>query len=106
MLDLSGLAPVLVALFGIAVGAALTAQVKGLPHIALTLFGEGATNIGAFHEALNARHNVPSMSAIKAKDNFIFLHTAVRYASVDSEILKRIGIVIPSPRFWYFINWQ
>lgn len=37
----------------IAVGAALTAQVKGLPHIAVTLFGEGATNIGAFHEALN-----------------------------------------------------
>ncbi|MCX6019347.1 MAG: thiamine pyrophosphate-dependent enzyme [Chloroflexi bacterium] len=37
----------------IAVGAALTAQVKGLPYIALTLFGEGATNIGAFHESLN-----------------------------------------------------
>jgi pyruvate dehydrogenase E1 component alpha subunit len=37
----------------IAVGAALTAQVKGLPHIAVTFFGEGATNIGAFHEALN-----------------------------------------------------
>jgi len=37
----------------IAVGAALTAQVKGLPHIAVTFFGEGATNIGTFHEALN-----------------------------------------------------
>jgi acetoin:2,6-dichlorophenolindophenol oxidoreductase subunit alpha len=37
----------------IAVGAALTAQVKGTGAIALTFFGEGATNIGAFHEALN-----------------------------------------------------
>lgn len=37
----------------IAVGAALTYQVKGLPHVAVTFFGEGATNIGAFHEALN-----------------------------------------------------
>ena len=37
----------------IAVGAALTYQVKGLPHVAVTFFGEGATNIGTFHEALN-----------------------------------------------------
>lgn len=37
----------------IAVGAALTYQVKGLPHVAVSFFGEGATNIGAFHEALN-----------------------------------------------------
>lgn len=37
----------------IAVGAALTYQVKGLPHVAITFFGEGASNIGAFHEALN-----------------------------------------------------
>jgi pyruvate dehydrogenase E1 component alpha subunit len=37
----------------IAVGAALTYQVKGQPHVAVTFFGDGATNIGAFHEALN-----------------------------------------------------
>jgi pyruvate dehydrogenase E1 component alpha subunit len=37
----------------IAVGAALTYQVKGLPHVAVSFFGDGATNIGAFHEALN-----------------------------------------------------
>lgn len=37
----------------IAVGAALTYQVKGLPHVAVTFFGDGAANIGAFHEALN-----------------------------------------------------
>ncbi len=37
----------------IAVGAALTSQVKGEGKVAVTFFGDGATNIGAFHEALN-----------------------------------------------------
>ena len=37
----------------IALGAALTAQVKETGGIAVTFFGEGASNIGAFHEALN-----------------------------------------------------
>jgi pyruvate dehydrogenase E1 component alpha subunit len=37
----------------IAVGAALTAQVKQTGAVAATFFGEGATNIGAFHESLN-----------------------------------------------------
>ena len=37
----------------IAAGAALTAQVLGLDHCAIALFGDGATNIGAFHEGLN-----------------------------------------------------
>ncbi|MBL8130426.1 MAG: thiamine pyrophosphate-dependent dehydrogenase E1 component subunit alpha [Anaerolineae bacterium] len=37
----------------IAMGAALTAQVKKTGNIAVTFFGEGASNIGAFHEALN-----------------------------------------------------
>jgi TPP-dependent pyruvate/acetoin dehydrogenase alpha subunit len=37
----------------IAIGAALTAQVKQTGAIAVAFFGEGASNIGAFHEALN-----------------------------------------------------
>jgi TPP-dependent pyruvate/acetoin dehydrogenase alpha subunit len=37
----------------IALGAALTAQVKKTGGIAVTFFGEGASNIGAFHESLN-----------------------------------------------------
>lgn len=37
----------------IAVGAALTAQVLGNDTIAVSVFGDGATNIGAFHEGLN-----------------------------------------------------
>lgn len=37
----------------IAVGAALTSQVKDQGHVAVSFFGDGATNIGAFHESLN-----------------------------------------------------
>ena len=37
----------------IGVGAALTAQVNGTDDVAVSLFGDGATNIGAFHEGLN-----------------------------------------------------
>ncbi|HSO28590.1 MAG TPA: thiamine pyrophosphate-dependent dehydrogenase E1 component subunit alpha [Candidatus Sulfomarinibacteraceae bacterium] len=37
----------------IAVGAAVSFQVQGKPNVALTFFGDGATNIGTFHESLN-----------------------------------------------------
>jgi pyruvate dehydrogenase E1 component alpha subunit len=34
-------------------GAALSFQLRGEPRVALAFFGDGATNIGTFHEALN-----------------------------------------------------
>lgn len=37
----------------VACGAALAFQVRGEPHVATAVFGDGATNIGAFHESLN-----------------------------------------------------
>ncbi len=37
----------------IAVGAAVGFQMQGRPNIALTFCGDGATNIGTFHEAMN-----------------------------------------------------
>jgi pyruvate dehydrogenase E1 component alpha subunit len=37
----------------IAVGAAMSFKLRRQPHVALTFFGDGATNIGTFHEALN-----------------------------------------------------
>lgn len=37
----------------IACGAALTAQYKGTSEVSVCFFGDGTTNIGAFHEALN-----------------------------------------------------
>jgi pyruvate dehydrogenase E1 component alpha subunit len=37
----------------IAVGAAVAFQMQEKPNVALSFFGDGATNIGTFHEALN-----------------------------------------------------
>jgi TPP-dependent pyruvate/acetoin dehydrogenase alpha subunit len=37
----------------VAVGAAWSAQYRGTRQVAVAFFGDGATNIGAFHEALN-----------------------------------------------------
>ena len=37
----------------IAAGAARSARLRGTDQVAVTFFGDGATNIGAFHEALN-----------------------------------------------------
>lgn len=37
----------------VAAGAALAAQVQGTDDVAVAVFGDGATNIGAFHEGLN-----------------------------------------------------
>src|SRR3989449_5936457 len=37
----------------VAAGAAWSAQVRGSGQVAVCFFGDGATNIGAFHEALN-----------------------------------------------------
>lgn len=37
----------------VAAGAALAAQLRGTDAVAVSVFGDGATNIGAFHEALN-----------------------------------------------------
>ena len=37
----------------IAVGAALAFKLRGQPNVALTFMGDGATNIGTFHESMN-----------------------------------------------------
>jgi pyruvate dehydrogenase E1 component alpha subunit len=37
----------------VAVGAAMSAKLRGESRVSVTFFGDGATNIGTFHEALN-----------------------------------------------------
>lgn len=47
----------------VAIGAAYSAQVRGTDGIGVAVFGDGSTNIGAFHEALNlaAIWNLPAV---------------------------------------------
>ncbi|MDJ0847918.1 MAG: thiamine pyrophosphate-dependent dehydrogenase E1 component subunit alpha [Myxococcota bacterium] len=50
-------------------GAALTAQVKGTGNVAVAFFGDGATNQGQFHEALNMAANWKLPAVFVAENN-------------------------------------
>ena len=54
----------------VAAGAAWSAQYRGTKQVATAFFGDGATNIGAFHEALNlaALWKVPTGQAVHTSD--------------------------------------
>jgi len=52
-LNLIGAAGIVGAVLPLAVGAALSARLAGRGQVSVTFFGDGATNIGAFHECLN-----------------------------------------------------
>ena len=45
--------PIIGAHIPLAAGAALSAQIRGTDQVSVCFFGDGTTNIGAFHEALN-----------------------------------------------------
>src|SRR5207237_403093 len=48
-------------------GAALAFQMRGEPRVAVAFFGDGATNIGTFHESLNLAQlwNVPAVFVLE-----------------------------------------
>jgi pyruvate dehydrogenase E1 component alpha subunit len=52
-LGLIGSFAIIGASYSVAVGAAMTAKLQGRPQVAMGFCGDGATNIGTFHEALN-----------------------------------------------------
>jgi pyruvate dehydrogenase E1 component alpha subunit len=60
-----------------AVGAGWSAQLRGSSQVAVAFFGDGATNIGAFHEALNlaAVWKVPVIFV--CENNFYMEYTAI-----------------------------
>lgn len=60
-----------------AVGAAWSARLRGTEQVAVAFFGDGATNIGAFHEALNlaAVWNLPVLFV--CENNFYMEYTPI-----------------------------
>ncbi len=59
-----------------AVGAAYAFQVQGQDHVAIAQFGDGAVNIGVFHEALNLAKiwNVPAVFVLENNQYAEFTH--------------------------------
>ncbi|MCZ7563269.1 MAG: thiamine pyrophosphate-dependent dehydrogenase E1 component subunit alpha [Burkholderiales bacterium] len=73
----------------IAVGAAWSAQYRGTAQVAVCFFGDGTTNIGAFHEALNMA-KVWSLPAVFVCENNLYMEytpigavTAVEHPAAD-----------------------
>ncbi|MCC6610142.1 MAG: thiamine pyrophosphate-dependent dehydrogenase E1 component subunit alpha [Burkholderiales bacterium] len=73
----------------IAVGAALSAQYRGTQQVAVCFFGDGTTNIGAFHEALNMA-KIWSLPVVFVCENNLYMEytpiaavTAVEHPAAD-----------------------
>ena len=81
----------------IANGAAWSARLRGTDQVAVAFFGDGATNIGAFHEALNFAA-VYQLPAIFVCENNLYMEytaigevTAVRHPAADRARGLRAG---------------
>lgn len=83
----------------IAAGLALGDQYQGNDGVTICMFGDGATNIGWFHEALNLSKvwNLPVLWV--CENNQYGMGTAVERASAVSEIRQKAdGYAIPNER--------
>jgi pyruvate dehydrogenase E1 component alpha subunit len=73
----------------IAVGAALALDYRDAPGAVLCQFGDGATNTGAFHEALNLAAIWDLPVVFQAINNLYGMGTSVEQASAEPELYKR-----------------
>lgn len=73
----------------IAVGAAMSAKIRRSNQVALTFFGDGATNQGAFHEGLNYAASQKLPIIFLCENNQYAVSTAAASACAGSNISKR-----------------
>jgi pyruvate dehydrogenase E1 component alpha subunit len=73
----------------IAVGAAMSFKLRGEPRVALTFFGDGATNIGTFHEALNMAALWKSPVVFIIENNLYGEFSAVRETTPVDDLARR-----------------
>jgi pyruvate dehydrogenase E1 component alpha subunit len=83
----------------IAAGLALGDRYQGKDSVTICMFGDGATNIGYFHEALNLS-KVWNLSVLWVCENNLYgMGTSVERASAVSEIRQKAeGYMIPNNR--------
>jgi acetoin:2,6-dichlorophenolindophenol oxidoreductase subunit alpha len=76
----------------IAAGAAWSAKLRGTDQVAVAFFGDGATNIGAFHEALNLAAVWKLPVLFVCENNFYMEYTPIRsVTSVANPAADRAG---------------
>ena len=83
----------------LAAGMALADQMQGNPAVTICMFGDGATNIGYFHESLNLSMVWKLPVLWVCENNMYGMGTAVERASAVSEIRQKAnGYGMPNAR--------
>jgi pyruvate dehydrogenase E1 component alpha subunit len=73
----------------IAVGAAMAFKIQKEPHVALTFFGDGAANIGTFHEALNMASVWKAPVVFIIENNLYGEYTPLRETTPMDDLARR-----------------
>jgi len=94
-----GTAGILGASIAIATGAAMSAKIRDSGQVALTFFGDGTSNQGAFHESLNyaSLHKLPVI--FLCENNLYALSTGLDVSIATGSIAKR-GMAYDIPSFY------
>lgn len=80
----------------IAVGAAMSFKLRGQPRVALTFFGDAATNIGTFHEAMNMAAVWQAPVVFIVENNLYGEYSAVRETTpIDDLALRAEAYAMP-----------
>ena len=73
----------------VAVGAAMSAKLRGDGRVSATFFGDGATNIGTFHEALNMASVWKAPVIFVIENNLYGEYTAMRKTTPIDDLAER-----------------
>jgi acetoin:2,6-dichlorophenolindophenol oxidoreductase subunit alpha len=73
----------------VAAGAALTAWVRGTDDAAIAIFGDGSTNIGAFHEALNLAGILKLPVVFVCENNLYGEYTRINLSTPVDDLASR-----------------
>jgi TPP-dependent pyruvate/acetoin dehydrogenase alpha subunit len=73
----------------IAIGAAMSFKIRGESRVALTFFGDGATNIGTFHESLNMASVWKAPVVFIIENNLYGEYSALRDTTPIDDLARR-----------------
>jgi pyruvate dehydrogenase E1 component alpha subunit len=73
----------------IAIGAAMSFKIRGESRVAVTFFGDGATNIGTFHESLNMASVWKAPVVFVIENNLYGEYSAVRETTPIDDLARR-----------------
>lgn len=87
-----GTVPLVAATIPLAVGAALSAKLRGTDQVAVAFFGDGATDEGHFHESLNlaALYCLPVLFV--CENNFYSTHMTLKERRVKDNIVESASL--------------